>query len=298
MQTSIYIDNHQFRAIVGKDNGRTVKINKYCYQSLAPGLVKNGVIENFSGLAQSLSVFFAQNHLSRRQVNLVLDCDSAVTKIMETPLLPAKKLRQLIQGEFTAQNGTDLLCDYQVLKPVIKPAGGRILACGLDKQITGQFLDLFNRIGVELVNMDLALTCAIHFCNRINGLRRQTYIVTVLEGTDIVSMLFIDGVYSVSNRSRLFEQRGTPAAAVEISRTLSSLAQFNTAQKNGQVITNAIICGMQGDEMDFCADISALLDMQVEIMPEWPEIKFDVSSSKVITAGDYIYCIGDIMRRN
>ncbi len=297
MQTSVYIANSEIRAVTGKDRGHSLKM-KGCYaQPLPEGLLQNGAIADFTGLAQTVSVFFAQNRLPRRQVNLVLDCDSALTKIMEAPLLPAKKLRQLVKGEYIGQGEAELLCDYAVLEPAIKPAGARILACALEKQIVGQYLDLCNRIGVELVQIDLALSCAIRYCRRIPALTNRTYIMTILSGADIVSLLFVDGFYRFSNRSRLFEQRGTPAAAVEISRTLSSLVQFNAAQKNEQAITNAYICGMQGDEVEFCNDISSLLNIEVSITPEWKAIKRGVQVPMQTRAGDFIYCLGDIMCR-
>ena len=298
MKTSVYLSNEALQVISGEDNGRTVKVKK-CYKSaMPPGCIQNGVIVDNNGLAAALAEFFAHNKLPRHKVNLVLDCDAVMTKIIDVPITSDKKLRQIINGEFIGQGSEHgkLLVDYTVLEPSIQPAGGRVLGCAVEKDIIRLYLETFNRVAVELGNIDLALSCAIRFCSRVRDLKQKTYIVTVLKGTGITSLLFVNGIYCFSNRGKLFEKRGTPAAAVEISRTLSSLMQFNAAQKSEHAITNAFICGMQGDERDFCTDISSLLDIQVSIMPEWQAFKFGAQVSRQASVGDFIYCLGDIIQ--
>ena len=296
-KTSIFISNEAVLAVVGRDSGKKIYIKRCCRKEMPEGLVYNGEISDRQRLAEVLREFYSDFALGTSDVHLVLDSDAVLTGIMNVPALGEKQLRQLVRNEFPQQNTGrgELLYDYTVLRPRLQSKGGQILGAAAEKKLILQYMELFKEIGVGLSGIDIGLACAHRVCEKLPELKDATCLVSVLDGSSMVSMLFVNGIYSFSSRSRLFEPRGTYNSAVEISRMLSALLQFNISQKTEDIISRAYICGLKGDEENFCADISASLGVDILALPESLPIKSEYMRINKTSYSDYLYCIGDII---
>lgn len=298
MNTSIYIADGSIQAVTGADTGKILKVSGYWRQAMKPGIVANGAIKEQDQLKEILADFCKKTGVDMKRIQLVLDSNMLMTKDMEVPVLGTKKLRQIIETEFSVREAgyQEMIYDYAVLEPRTKSGGGRILACAVEKSLVQQYVSLFSSIGGKLLNVDIGLSCAIRYCRRTPELKSGTYILSVADGRDLVSILFNQGVYSFSNRSSLFESRGTSAAAVEISRNLSSLVQFHVAQKAEAPITNAYLCGLEEDEKDFCAEMSESLNMEVGPLQNTLPVSCSAPAADGLSYGDCLYCFGDLIK--
>ncbi len=295
MRTSIYLSNQSITAVIGEDKGRTLKV-KSCHKGAMPrGLMVNGVIADVEQLASYLGGFFNMYHLSRKDVSVVVDNHNMVNKIIEVPILKRKELLELVRNEFGGTDDDNMVYDYAVLSPRTLDGKGRILAISMEKNTVKSYTDLFDKIGVRLIGIDSTLVTAILLCQRITELRGYTYIMSMLEGPEIFSMLFADGEYAFSQRILLSEERGTPAAAVEITHALSSMVQFNYAGNTQNPLSNAFISGLIGEELQFCPDMAEALSVAVGLPPNSRNVSSSYMQANKINYGEYLFCLGDLL---
>lgn len=299
MTTILYISNQEIQTVSGSSDGKSLTVAKYASMPLENGLIKGGAITEPERLADSLTDFFKEQGIQRKNLQIVIDCDTALIRIMNVPIVSNKKLRLLIRNEMAeqAEGSGILLYDYTVLLPKLEDGGGKILACAIEKDLVASYQALFNSIGIKLEGINLAIATAIRVMQAIADLANKTYILAILDGANIFSLLFIDGNYHFSNRSILLEARGSLAAATEISRSLASLIQFFATQRNGrQPLSNAYICGLRGEETDFLQDISSSLGIETALLPAIPDMKGAFSQEGASHYSDYLYCIGNLLK--
>jgi len=299
MTTTLYISNQELQIVVGGENAKEFSIAKYASMPLVSGMMAGGAIIEPEGIATSLDAFLNEQGVQRKNLQLVIDNDTALIRIMDVPIVNDKNMRLLIRNEMVEQSGGTgiLLYDYTVLQPKLEGGGGKILACAVEKELITSYQTMFKNIGIKLDGINLAIAAAIRVTQAIPDLSEKTYILSILDNSKIFSLLFIDGNYHFSNRGILMEQRGTLASATEISRSLSSLIQFNATQRTGhQPLSNAYICGLRGEETDFLSDISASLSLETGLLPDIPNISGAFCQEETAHYSDYLYCVGNLLK--
>lgn len=296
MRTIVHISGQSISAAEGEEAGGKIKV-KGCYRGLIPaGLFDKGVIKDMEQAGAYLGGFFNMNDLSRKNVGLVLDGDSMTSKVMEVPVLPEKQLWPLLENELSEQAGAnaEMLYDYAVLDRG-GANGGKVYAVAAEKSMISDYMQLFSMIGVQLETIDLAPLAAWRLVKKLPELKGRTFIFALIEGNEMTLLLFADGQYELSNRSYLREQRGTPGAAVEISRALSSLVQFNYAAATRAPLSNVFICGLLDEELQYCPDISAALTLPVNAPPTSRAISSRFLLRNRISYGEFIFCLGGLL---
>jgi hypothetical protein len=239
------------------------------------------------------------NHqLPAKEVRLVLGAAS-LTKRLEVPVIGQKQLLSLIRNEFSGQlaEGADYLFDYQVLAQS-RPGGeggGIILAAALERRLVAEYAALFSEIGVVLESIEVSLNTAVRLFSRA-GNALHTFIGAVLEGDDMELFLFVDGLYSFSNKARLVEQRGTPAAAVEISRHLSSMVQFCISRHAEKEISAVLLTGLLPEEMLYCDNMSQSLNVPVGVFEDNGSllVKTKQAAQRRFCCSEFIYALGGL----
>ena len=242
---------------------------------------------------------WCSHKLRTKEVRLVLGTDSALTKRLEVPVIGAKHLLALIANEFAGQlvEGVDYLFDYQVLAPR-RPGnedGGIILAGAIEQRLVSGYAALFSQIGVELESIDSSLNAAVRLLSKA-GNDLHTFIGAVLEGDRIELYLFVEGLYAFSNKGRLAEQRGTPAAAVEISRQLSSMVQFYLSRHAEKEISAILLCGLLPEEMLYCDNMSQSLQVPVGVFEDNGSllVKTGPAAQRRFCCSEFIYALGGL----
>ncbi len=67
----------------------------------------------------------------------------------------------------------------------------------------GGFLELFSEIGVEVAGVNTALGCAVRLLERLPDLKERP-VIQLMEDNNLTNILWADGGYEYSSRSRLF----------------------------------------------------------------------------------------------
>ncbi len=272
MINAVYLSTEAVQIAIGQAKHGKIRLASFVNQPLPEGAMLNGVITDDNACQEVLKDLVANSSLPTKKVDLVIDSSSILMKKVAIPPLSHKKILQIIRNEFLEFGDAydDLLYDYAVQETKSQDhKGGIILCSAVERWLIGSYIDLFAQCGVRLRSINLALAAQIRIASFFPELQDTTYILAVLEGNSIVSSLFADGKYLLTNRTRLLAEHGTPDSTKEITNTVSSLIQFNKAQKNGFDITHAYLCGLHQEEIYLCGDIAESLGIAVTPLPDF-----------------------------
>lgn len=115
MQTCVYMSNRKIQVAVGNPKNHSIAV-KRLYETEAPeGSIINGVITGEEELGAHLSQFWKENHLSTRNVCLVLHSSQFMAKTLMIPAMNTNKTLNYIQREFPGVNndsGIASSCGY------------------------------------------------------------------------------------------------------------------------------------------------------------------------------------------
>ena len=110
-------------------------------------------------------------------------------------------------------------------------------------------------------------------------------------------MLFVDGQFYYSTRARLLSDYGTDAFYLEIATNLSSINQFNKAQRKGHEIEKVFLCGISDIENMNCTSFIKDIGLTNESTKIF-EINIKYSKNiRSVNTNDLIYNIGSLIRK-
>lgn len=293
MKTSLYLSGNLCKVVEGTGSKSGLAVSRcFTFRLSSPLLASSE--DEARICAKELSDFFDAQKLSKTEVHLVLNDPAVRTRPIELPAVSKRQLLGLVQNEFAAQQiegNEDLLYDCMVLAAP-KGALATVLGAAVPRTAVAKLVSAFEAAGISLSGIDLALPCALRFIANSPAFAQKTFILSILEGSEILSVLFENKVYRFANSAHIFEQRGTPVSAVEIARNISSMIQFNQAQKLVSGIQSAYLCGLQSLEKDFCENMSISLNLEVA---EFPEELSTVTGAKIPSlCGEYLYALGGL----
>ena len=101
-----------------------------------------------------------------------------------------------------------------------------IFCNAVSKELVASYIRVFKGLDISLKSINTSLNAQISLIKLNPFTAKENQIVVVLDSTSLTSVLYIDGKYSFSSRSRLLEARGTEGSRMELVRALSSLIQF------------------------------------------------------------------------
>ena len=83
----------------------------------------------------------------------------------------------------------------------------------------------------------------LRLLSQLKAYKDQTAIYLLFEENSVTSILYRDGVYHYSTRSRIFSERGTLDFGTEIVRNISGIQQFYSTQRDASPITDVYYAG-------------------------------------------------------
>ncbi|MDF2568079.1 MAG: hypothetical protein K0R90_1535, partial [Oscillospiraceae bacterium] len=176
--------------------------------------------------------------------------------------------------------------------------GCTILCSAIEKNMIDSYISIFKESGIEINSIDIGLNCVIKLLKYFKNLSKQTYILLGLDANNMVSLLFADGKYHISNRNRLLSERGTSESISEIVRVVSSLIQFNKSQKNESDISCTYFCGLRENEKWLNHQVSNSLNIQSTPFPMGQAVSVKRKiAQKGILQGNYLYAIGNLITK-
>ena len=255
MGTTVYISAGSLKVVSAANTGNKLsKITTISYP-LREGSIVNGILINDNEIANTISAAYKRDKLLFKDVTLVIDSSSVITKKVAVPALKPKDLAKIIQAEFvyTADSYEDLVYDAAVSKE------GKLFTlfcCAVEKKIIDSYSKLFEGIGIKVKRIDVSLNTLIKFVRYNPELAHKNFVLNVIDGVNIISLLFEKGNYFFSTRSRLMEDRGTSESISELYSKLSSMEQFSKSQKMQEAIEASYYCGLNDEEIERLSQIN------------------------------------------
>lgn len=293
--TSLYLCSRTVYAAVGSPTARGAHITAAASTQLPEGCLINGVITNEADLAEALKAFFADNKLPTGRVALIAGGSQFMHRIMELPAMSEKKRLAVLSHELSSSGAetTAPLDDYMLLSRDSKTRTDTVLATRVEQSVIAGYDALAKDAGFKLTCIDLGLAAPIKAVRTIPALQNGTFVVLQFDDDTISACLFVQGQYTYSTRSRLFNPRGTAESGTEIAQKLSGLIQFHIASKSEHQIDTVYFAGADAKDFTVCRPGCEALALKVEQFPDSPT----VSLPKGTALADVLYAAGNLIAR-
>ena len=293
--TSLYLCSRTVYAAVGSPTARGARITAAASTQLPEGCLINGVITNEADLAEALKAFFADNKLPTGRVALIAGGSQFMHRIMELPAMSEKKRLAVLSHELSSSGAetTAPLDDYMLLSRDAKTRTDTVLATRVEQSVIAGYDALAKDAGFKLICIDLGLAAPIKAVRTIPALQNGTFVVLQFDDDTISACLFVQGQYTYSTRSRLFNPRGTAESGTEIAQKLSGLIQFHIASKSEHQIDTVYFAGADAKDFTVCRPGCEALALKVEQFPDSPT----VSLPKGTALADVLYAAGNLIAR-
>lgn len=293
--TSLYLCSRTVYAAVGSPTARGARITAAASTQLPEGCLINGVITNEADLAEALKAFFADNKLPTGRVALIAGGSQFMHRIMEMPAMSEKKRLAVLSHELSSSGAetTAPLDDYMLLSRDAKTRTDTVLATRVEQSVIAGYDALAKDAGFKLTCIDLGLAAPIKAVRTIPALQNGTFVVLQFDDDTISACLFVQGQYTYSTRSRLFNPRGTAESGTEIAQKLSGLIQFHIASKSEHQIDTVYFAGADAKDFTVCRPGCEALALKVEQFPDSPT----VSLPKGTALADVLYAAGNLIAR-
>ncbi len=293
--TSLYLCSRTVYAAVGSPTARGARITAAASTQLPEGCLINGVITNEADLAEALKAFFADNKLPTGRVALIAGGSQFMHRIMELPAMSEKKRLAVLSHELSSSGAetTAPLDDYMLLSRDAKTRTDTVLATRVEQSVIAGYDALAKDAGFKLTCIDLGLAAPIKAVRTIPALQNGTFVVLQFDDDTISACLFVQGQYTYSTRSRLFNPRGTAESGTEIAQKLSGLIQFHIASKGEHQIDTVYFAGADTKDFTVCRPGCEALALKVEQFPDSPT----VSLPKGTALADVLYAAGNLIAR-
>ena len=293
--TSLYLCSRTVYAAVGSPTANGARITATAQADLPEGCLINGVITNETDLADALKAFFAEHKLPTNRVALIAGGSQFMHRIMELPAMSEKKRLAVLSHEL-ASGGAETkapLDDYMLLSRDAKTRTDTVLATRVEQSVIAGYDALAKAAGFKLYSIDLGLAAPIKAVRTIPALQSETFVLLQFDGDTISAALFVQGQYTYSTRSRLFNPRGTAESGTEIAQKLSGLIQFHIASKSESQIETVYFAGSTPDDMAVCRPGCEALALKVEHFPDSPTVKLP----RGVALADVLYAAGNLIAR-
>lgn len=288
--TSLYLCNRTVYAAVGSPARGGAALSVVCQAELPEGCLINGIITNEAALTAALKEFFSANALPAKRVALVLGGSQFQHKVLTLPDLPDKKLRSIVTKELGMGAGSQTLDDWMLLRRDMKAHSQTVLATRVERSVIEGLLSAAKGAGLTLCCIDTGLSCLIKLVRAIPALAGRTFILLAFDGENLAALLFVQGQYSYSTRSRLFNTRGTPEAAAEIAQKLPGILQFHLTNKSDHRITDVYFAKCGAGELESCRPGAEALGLTVSMLPDAPGLRLPsgcCAADAVFAAGSF-----------
>jgi len=296
MDTSIYISNTKIQFVCGEEKKSGISVSAFKTVELPEETIINGVIVNegrFDEAFQKITeVHPAPGGMNK--VRLTIGSGQALVKAKKIPKMSEDKVLQWMKGEFAEGESEDeeYLYDYEIMD--IRKDGDIALLCAIKKSMLDSYVRIFRDAGISLSCIDIGLNSQAKLIHKMPATEGKTFLVLTIDGNMMDTVLYINGLFAVSNRSRILSERGSSDLGEEVARTVSAMIQFNHAQKNEQSIDSIYMCGFRPDEDTVKEYVYGTYSLVLRNFKDDADI-IEVYDQDFYP-DDYIYAVGNLIR--
>jgi len=245
--------------------GNHVSVKGYHTCPLPEECIINGVILDGTPIIQGLNALKSSQPGLFNDVSLIIDGSFVYTKRITVPGKMNKWMHiQVIRDEFAeiATDAENLLCEYIPLSN--NPDGSKqILACAVEKSHVDNYISIMKSAGIEVKKVRLGIQAILRYISNKPELKQLPFVLNLVDGEILISMIFQNGVSVFQSRTRLFgEDRAT--LVQNTLDGLSGIIQFNKSQ-NFDDIKNCCYIGLSDTDMDL-----------INVNNPYPDIDFSI----------------------
>lgn len=239
MKHYIYIQNDGVQLVSKKGKNFT-----YATVPLQAGAIVNGVIMRPDDIKQAISQFPTKP----KAVTLVVDSTNIIIKKVEMPKISAGQLDQIIKGEFDLFQRED---KYVFDANVMAQSGNTmtVLCYAVAKDFLDGYLSVFKDLKIKLLRIDTVMNSVIKYIASMPTLNQKTFVLNIVVADNLLTILFEQGSYKFSNRSRIMGQDNPAMYSQNLFARLSSMVQFHQSEKSKFPIEQSYYIGLSPENI-------------------------------------------------
>ena len=158
------------------------------------------------------------------------------------------------------------------------------------------YTELFADCGLHVRTIDTALNAAAQLLAAMPEFAGKTYIFSILDGRNMMSILYTGGDYTYTSRIRLLSDRSSQEIWEEIEKELKSIILFQEARKSEYTLSDVYISGITGRERkEMIPRLEERIGTEISFLTDTDLITVDPGCDFKLS--DYIFTTGSLLRR-
>ena len=266
--TVVYLSSEQLVMITAESRRDVLRVEDYTHLPFPMGAMINGVIINDEAVKEQIKVLKSKGI---NDVHLVIDSGQILAKNVMIPRMKMKEIYQFVKDELSplAQNTEDMVYDFSYLDEDSHTKGAsQIMALGVERKLIDTYLQLFQDSGITVLSIDFAINVLIRFIHNLPGFIDKTYVISQIDGNNLISTLFDDDEYALTYRTRIMASRGTPEFENEVINSISHMLQSSNRSDSSHRISDVFVFGLnEKEEMSLCQNIQEQLRINARGLP-------------------------------
>lgn len=266
--TVVYLSSEQLVMVTAESRRDVLRVEQYQRLPFPMGAMINGVIINDEAVKDQIKILKDEGI---HEVHLVIDSGQILAKNVVIPRMKMKEIYQFVKDELSplAQNTEDMIYDFAYLDEDSQSKGAsKILALGVERKLIDMYLQLFNDCGIAILSIDFATNALIRFIHFLPGFIDKTYILSQLDGNNLISTLFDNDEYALTYRTRIMANRGTPEFENEVINSISHMIQSSNRSDSSYKISDVFVFGLDDkEEVSLCQNIHDQLRVDAKGLP-------------------------------
>ncbi|MBO5055435.1 MAG: hypothetical protein J6C64_03640 [Lachnospiraceae bacterium] len=245
MAAILYLSNKLVQMVEAKGKGRTVEVQNVWQEEAPEGSIINGIITDEEAFLAWIKEFFAKNKLPRKEIALVVNSSQFTHRVLEFPKVKDAEIKKMIPREFAEQRTENTLFTYYILDGEASSKKQKLLATAVEKEFLMSYISFFRQAGIEICSIDSGISTFVRLFMNSPEIANRTCIVQILDGQEVISMLFVKGMYYYSQKNRIFSDN----LPQELGSITGKLLQFATSQQIKEPIDTMYLCGDGQNEL-------------------------------------------------
>lgn len=241
----LYLSNRLVQAVEIRDRN-TILV---CQDMAPEGSIINGIVTDEEMFLSWVRQFMMDNQLPCKECRLVINSTQLNSRVLELPKIGNKELKKMIAREFADSRTENTVFSYQVLETLSGGKMQRVFAVAAEREFLEGYIRLFAQAGVEIISIEAAIANFVRRFMEAPEIQKNNCIVQILDGQEIISILFVKGAYLYSQRNRIFSEDDQKALAAEAGAVVERLLQFATSQHVEDPVNVLYLCGQNQTEL-------------------------------------------------
>lgn len=226
MNSSIYLSNKEIQIVRYDPKGAGIgNVQDALCIPLPARTMLSGAITDAGQLTSIIAKNLHDYPEYFKNAELIIDTNALLVKKAAVPKLKPREYQRIAQEEFASSEDShdDLVTDYSIV-----PGAGEqhMLAVAIDQPVLEAYLDVFEQAGVTLSAVRVGISLLVKLVKNTPAFAKGSVALTILDDVSLLALVFKDGNYMFSTRSRIMAE--TPAeTAQSLLQNLTSLVQFD-----------------------------------------------------------------------